>query len=86
MIMYYTHGEYCGMPSTLCTCNIRVGTAARYVILTEVIQTLMCFDDRSSVSVRQEMQHVNTGRLRTLTNEDAITAAVERVLQRGYKP
>jgi hypothetical protein len=29
-----------------------------YIILVEVIQRLTCFDDCSSVSVRQELQHL----------------------------
>jgi hypothetical protein len=57
----------------------------RYVILVDVIQTLLCFDDQSSVSVRQKsakpMECVNAGRQRTVRtqgNEDTIVAAVER--------
>jgi hypothetical protein len=58
MIMEYTHDEYCDMLLTLGAWNSRAGTAAwdtRYVILVDVIQTLMCFDDWSSVSVRREV-------------------------------
>jgi hypothetical protein len=35
----------------------------RYVILVDVIQTLMCFDDWSGVSVRQEVQHLQHMRM-----------------------
>jgi len=44
MIMEYTHEEYY---------NVRV--KSHYIILVDVVQTLMCFGDRSSVSVGHEL-------------------------------
>jgi len=41
--MEYTHEEYC---------NVHV--KSHYIILVEVVQTLMCFGDRSSWSVGHE--------------------------------
>jgi hypothetical protein len=57
----------------------------RYVILVDIIQTLTCYDNWSSIFVRQEdsapTANVNAGRLwivRTPANEDIINAGVER--------
>jgi len=47
----YTHYEYCEMLLILGACNNPACIAAReqgnmgYVVLADVIQTLMCFDD-----------------------------------------
>jgi hypothetical protein len=62
MAMAYTHDEYCDMLLTLGACNSPAGTAAREYGLRclgirYVVQTLICFDDWSSVSVRQEVQN-----------------------------
>lgn len=53
-----THKKYCDMLLTLGICNSQAGTASRkmcYINLVDVIQTIMCFHDWSSISVRQEM-------------------------------
>jgi hypothetical protein len=42
--MEYTHEEYC---------NVHV--KSRYIILVDVVQTLVCFGDESSVSVEHEV-------------------------------
>lgn len=44
MIMQYTHEGYC---------NVHV--KSRYIILVDVVQTLMCFGDGSIVSVEHEV-------------------------------
>jgi hypothetical protein len=55
-----------------------------YVNLVDVIQTLICFDDRNSASVREEVKHLRTRALkhrlrnaRTSVSEDTTIAAVE---------
>jgi hypothetical protein len=84
--MEYTHNIYCDMFMTLSACNSHAGTAARnkcYIMLADVIQMLMCFNNWSSVSMRGSVKPtapVNAGhpqRVQTPANEDAITAAVE---------
>jgi hypothetical protein len=58
MIMEYTHDEYCDMLLTLGAVIVEpvlLHGNTRYVILVDVIQTLTCFDNWSSVSVRQEV-------------------------------
>jgi hypothetical protein len=63
--MEHTHDEYSDMFLTHGVCNgqlVLLQGNTCYVILVDVIQTLMCFDDWSSVSVRQEMyKHVAHG-------------------------
>jgi hypothetical protein len=62
----YACDEYCDMASTLVTCNSRAGIAARECVPrypVDVIQTLMCFSDWSSYSVRKEvLTHESTDR------------------------
>jgi hypothetical protein len=53
--MEYTHDEYCDMLLTLGVELVLLHGNTRCVILVDAIQTLMCFDDWSSVSVRQEV-------------------------------
>jgi hypothetical protein len=80
MIMEHTHDGYCDMPSTLGNLTVELVLPhgnTPYVILVDVIQKLMCFDDGGSVC---EI-HVKAGGPRTLwtpANEDAIIAAVIR--------
>jgi hypothetical protein len=68
------------MASTLGAGNSRAGNAARFVILVEFMKALICSDDWSSVSVRQEVLtptvHVNSGRPWTV--RIAAKAAVKR--------
>jgi hypothetical protein len=83
MIVYYTHGEYCDVPSAPCACNSRVGTAApypgrRYPDANALRRLEQRLRETGSVTL---MLHVNTGRprtVRTQTKGDTITAAVER--------
>jgi hypothetical protein len=66
MIVGYTHDEYCDMPSSFGTGYSRAGNATRFVIVVEFMKALICSDDWSSVSVRQELLtptvHLNSGR------------------------
>jgi hypothetical protein len=57
MIKEYTHDEYCDMLLTLgaVTVELVLLHGNTRVIVVDVIQTLMRFDDWSSVSVRQEV-------------------------------
>jgi hypothetical protein len=53
--------ENCDMLSVLFACKsqlVLLHGKTRYVILVDVIQTLMCFNDWSSVSVRQEVKNL----------------------------
>jgi hypothetical protein len=55
---WHTHHEYCDMPFPFGVCNGRLPLMhdnTSYVILVDVIQTLLCFDDWSSVSVRHKV-------------------------------
>jgi hypothetical protein len=45
MIMEYTHDEHCDM---LLLLLVLLHRNARYAILVDVIQSLMCFDDRAA--------------------------------------
>jgi hypothetical protein len=58
MTMKYTHDEYCDIFLFPGTCDSYSGTAAKtmhYTVLVNITQSLMCFTDGSSVSVRQKM-------------------------------
>jgi hypothetical protein len=92
MIMEYTHYEYCDMLLTLGACNSRAGTAAWEYTLrypgrchpdAKVFQRLVQrLSETESVT---PMALVNAGHpwtVRTPANEDAITAAVERAVEK----
>jgi adenosine/AMP kinase len=56
---------------------------SHYILLIDVIQMLMCFNDCGSASMRHEVALVNAGCskiVKTSGNEDAIIAAVEQEL------
>jgi hypothetical protein len=55
MIMEYTDEE---------NCNEHV--KSHYIILVDVVQTLMCFGDRSSVSVGREFYQLRDRRMHTV--------------------
>jgi hypothetical protein len=58
MIMEYTDDKYRHMLLTVGACNsqlVLLHGNTRYVVLVGVTQTLLCFGDWSSVSVRQEV-------------------------------
>lgn len=53
MIMKFIHDEYCNMLLTLVTVKlIPLQGNTLCVIIIEVLQVLMCFDDWSNVSMR----------------------------------
>jgi hypothetical protein len=88
MNMECTCDEYCDMLLTPGTCNGRAGAAAREYALCypgRRYPDIMCFDGWSSVSVRQEVQHLQHtgmqgahGLYRHKSMEVTVTAAVER--------
>jgi len=56
--MEYTHNEYCYIfsPSVLVIFTlVLMCRNSRYIILVDVIQVLMCFDDYSSAALRHEV-------------------------------
>jgi len=83
MVMHCTHDELCSMLVTLCASDNRPGSAARekrYVVLVDVYQILIYFEDWDSVSVKEEVELVNAGRpqtLRTPAIEGGIIAFVK---------
>ena len=55
MAMHCTHDEFCSMLLTLWASDNRPGTAARgkrYVVLVDVFQMLICFEDWDNISVK----------------------------------
>lgn len=77
--MEYTRFEYCDMLLILDVCDSRAGAELRdkfNVILDDVIRSVMCSEDQSSVFGWQEAGRPRTVRLSA--TEDAITAGVER--------
>jgi hypothetical protein len=59
--MEHIYNEHCDVLSVLGAYNsqlVLLHGNTRYVILVDVVQTLMCFDNWSGVSVRQEVQNL----------------------------
>lgn len=65
MIVEYAHNYYFDLPLTLAACNSLLLTRgnARCDTQVDVIQTHVCFDHSSSVSVRRQVQHTRRVRM-----------------------
>jgi hypothetical protein len=53
--MEYTHYEFCYVFKRSVSVLVELHGNTHYVIVVDVIQTLMCFDDWKNVSVRWKM-------------------------------